>query len=115
MNVHDLPKIASEQYSAIHARHANLTGARVIVEGTEIFNASKEQANTIYKHAKLAPVSGYVHVIFDHNNRLTDALPMGTFNSSGQLTGKVSDFRLDVGIGSAAAFPLLTEVFGPRD
>ena len=87
---------------------------RVKVENEEIFNADVATLNADYKKHGLVPQTSYVSVIFDKTRRGSDMLPMMRKRTDGSIT-RVSSLLVDFAIGSAASFPVITEVYGLRD
>lgn len=108
VNLTTLPK--TDAYYALHCVSTDVVDVDVRVDAVEIFKATKADADLLYTHMGLSPQAGLFTVCFDATRRVADALPMRYTNGR-----QVSDFRVDLNMGAANSFTLLTEVLGPAD
>jgi len=111
--IQDLPKRPQEAYRRIHLFAAQATAVKVMVDGVEWFNMPRAVAAALYAKQSLThPTSAY-SVLFDATQQTTDILPM--VRNVGGATLPVQEFRLDITMGAAETFDIVTETIGIAD
>lgn len=102
----------SDAYARIHAFETaagDIADVKVTIAGEDVFDATDDKIEAIYKSYGLVPQAGVFHIAFDRTQRVFD------FESLVRNGATVGDFRLDFNMAVANSFDLITEVFGPRD
>jgi hypothetical protein len=113
-NYQTLPR--TDSYATIHAKSANISDVKVLVDRSEVFNLTAAQnTQDLNNIPHLKPQTGYFHVDFNATGRIEDLLLMvrtEVKNGKLQAAGRVQDFQIDFNMSSATSFNLITETIG---
>lgn len=116
ITVTDLPK--NDSYLRLHAfedTDGDISDFETQVDQLSVYGQiSRRENDDFLRKRKLSPQNGVFHVVYDHTQRASDALPMVKQNSQGEQR-RISEFRNDFTMGAANTFTLLTEVLGNPD
>lgn len=105
----------SENLQQVSFMDANITNVKILLDGVEVRNLPKAVNDALLVAAGMVPVSGRFDVVFDHDDILSNALPLEISTVTDTVKAKELSFELTLSDGTARNIACIYQKLGLAD
>lgn len=105
----------SEHLQQISFFDANISEVEILLDGVQIRNLPKALNDAILVGAGMVPVAGRFDIVFDHDDVLSNALPLEIEQGGVLVKAKELAFNLTLSDGTARNIPVIYQKLGKAD